>query len=86
MAKNRIKEKLDKLSPPLILSGTLAAGSTSLSLLNSVITTESLIDIYTDNYNVAPTSATVTAGKIVLTFESQTTVLKVKVQITNEVN
>ena len=84
MAKNRIKEKLDKLSPPLILSGTLAAGATSLSLSDSAIMTESLIDIYTDNYTVAPTGATVVAGKITLTFEAQTAALKVKVQIVNE--
>lgn len=78
MAKNKIREKLDSLSQT-ILSGVLAAGSTSISLSNSIITTESLIDIYTDDYAIAPTSATVINGKITLTFESQNKAVKIKV-------
>lgn len=78
MAKNRIREKLDSLSQT-ILSGTLTAGSTSITLSNSAITTESLIDIYTDNYSIAPIGATVNSGEIILSFDAQTFAVKIKV-------
>lgn len=78
MAKNKIREKLDSLSQT-ILSGTLAAGSTSITLYNSAITTESLIDIYTDNYSIAPIGATVNSGEIILSFDAQTSAVKIKI-------
>lgn len=65
----------------ITLTGTLAAGSTSLTLSNSLITTDSTIDIYTSTYGVNPASVTLSAGKMVLTFEAQSAALNVKVEV-----
>lgn len=81
MAENVVRKKLKKIGE--ILSATLTAGSTSVVLSNSIITTESLIDIYTDDYNIAPTAAEVVAGKITLTFEAQSKAVKIKVEVKN---
>ena len=63
------------------LIDTLAAGNTTLTLTDSRITTDSMIDYYTDVYGVNPTSVAVTAGQIVLTFAAQATALNVKVVV-----
>ena len=65
----------------ITLTGALAAGSTSLTLSNSLITTDSTIDIYTSTYGVNPASVTLSAGKVVLTFEAQSAALNVKVEV-----
>ena len=63
------------------ISGILTAGSTSLTLQSAAITTNSLVDIYTENYGVSPTNAVVTNGFIELTFEAQQTNMGVKVRV-----
>ena len=65
----------------LQLTGTLAVGSTTLTFSDSRITTNSMIDYYTDVYGVNPTSVAVTTGQIVLTFAAQATALNVKVVV-----
>lgn len=64
-----------------VLTGTLAAGSTSLVLQNSAIAADSTIDIYTDKWGVNPTDVTVETGKITLTFDAQDSALAVKVEV-----
>lgn len=64
------------------VSGTLTAGSTSLTIQNGLITTASTIDVYTDRFGIGPTNISVTSGQVVLTFESQSFNLAVKVRIT----
>ena len=64
-----------------IVTGTLTAGQTSVTLSNSAITTDSLIDIYTDTYGVNPTNITVASGSVTLTFTAQASNLGVKVVI-----
>ena len=64
------------------VTGTLAAGSTSLTLSNAAIQSTSTIDIYTDTYGVNPTAVSVSAGSITLTFEAQSSAVSVKVRIT----
>lgn len=66
---------------PTTVTGTLAAGATSLALSNAAITTNSTLDFYTDKYGVAPTNAVVETGKVTLTFKAQSAALSVKVEV-----
>jgi hypothetical protein len=63
------------------VTGTLAAGSTSLVLSDASITTSSTLDIYTDVYGVNPTAVTVSTGSVTLTFEAQQAAIAVKVRV-----
>lgn len=63
------------------VTGTLTAGSTSITLQDAAITTTSTIDIYTDVFGINPESATVATGEITITFEAQSSNLGVKVVI-----
>lgn len=62
------------------VSGTLAAGATSLSLSNGNITTASTIDVYSSVYGISPTKMTVSAGKVNMTFDVQTVAATIKVR------
>lgn len=62
------------------VSGTLAAGATSLSLSNGNITTASTIDVYSSVYGISPTKMTVSAGKVNMTFDAQTVDATIKVR------
>ena len=62
------------------VSGTLAAGATSLSLSNANITTASTIDVYSSVYGISPTKMTVSAGKVNMTFDAQTVAATIKVR------
>ena len=63
------------------VSGTLSAGSTSITLSDASILTTSTFDIFTDVYGVAPESVTVATGSITMTFEAQESALGVKVRV-----
>lgn len=65
------------------VTGTLTAGSTSVTLQNAAIHTTSTIDIYTGVYTIMPTDAQTTEGQIVLTFDEQSSNLSVKVKVWN---
>jgi len=69
------------MAKPTVVTGTLSAGSTSVTLSNSAITTSSVVDIYTDIYGVNPTNVTVSAGKVVLTFEAQSSAVNVRIEV-----
>ena len=58
---------------------TLAAGSTTLTISDNRITTNSMIDYYTDVYGVSPSNMTVSTGQIVFTFPAQASAVNVKV-------
>lgn len=60
---------------------TLETGETTLTIIDSAITTDSTIDIYTDKFGVSPTNQEVTSGQIVLTFSAQSSDLAVKVRL-----
>lgn len=62
-------------------TGTLTAGSTSITLSNANIHTSSILDFYTDTFGVDPTGVTVDEGSVTLTFEAQASDLGVKVII-----
>lgn len=61
--------------------GTLVAGSTSITLSDASITTNSTIDLYTDTYGVNPLSISVSTGSITLTFAAQQGAVNVKVRV-----
>ena len=64
-----------------ILTGTLPAGSTTITLSDPAITTDSMFDYYTDAFGVCPTNSVVTNGQITLTFEARDSDLGVKVKV-----
>ena len=63
------------------VTGTLTAGSTSITLSDASITTSSTIDIYVDTFGVQPTNAVVTTGSITLSFLAQSADVSVKVRV-----
>ncbi|MBO4541696.1 MAG: hypothetical protein J5725_00790 [Bacteroidales bacterium] len=68
-------------SAGVVLSDTLEAGETTITFTNNAITTDSMIDYYTDVFGVVPSNITVTTGSVELTFDSQANDLGVKVII-----
>lgn len=64
-----------------IFTETLTAGDTTITITNSQIAIGSVIDIYTDVYGLKPTNVSVTAGQIVLTFDTQGVDIHVKVKV-----
>lgn len=65
----------------VVLTGTLIAGNTSITLSNAAILTTSTFDFYTDKFGVNPTNVVVAVGSITLTFEAQAADLGVKVRV-----
>ena len=63
------------------VTGTLTAGSTSLTLSDASITTTSTIDIYVSTFGIQPTNAVVATGSITLTFLAQASDISVKVRV-----
>ncbi len=63
------------------VTGTLTAGSTSLTLSDASITTSSTIDIYVSTFGIQPVNAVVTTGSITLSFLAQASDLSVKVRV-----
>ena len=63
------------------ITGTLAAGSTSLTISDVSILTTSTIDVYTDTFGVNPTNVVVATGSVTLTFEAQNNNIGVKVRV-----
>lgn len=76
-----INEVLQSAGGGTELTGTLAAGSTTITFNNVVITTSSTFDFYTDTFGVNPTAVSVSTGSITLTFEAQAAALGVKVRV-----
>lgn len=79
--KDTMRENIGAASKPTTLTSTLSAGSTTLTLSDTAITTSSTIDIYTDKWGVNPTDVAVETGKITLTFDKQSAALGVKVEV-----
>lgn len=68
-------------SPWIDVTGTLTAGSTTITFSDVSISSNSTIDVYTDVFGVNPTDITVATGSVTLTFASQADDLGVKVRI-----
>ena len=63
------------------VTGTLTAGSTSITLSDASITTSSTIDIYVSTFGIQPTNAVVSTGSITLSFLAQASDISVKVRV-----
>lgn len=64
-----------------MITATLSAGATSVTISNPRITTDSYFDFYTSKYGLSPTSVTVNDGVLILTFEAQTEPVTVGVKV-----
>lgn len=64
----------------LVVSGTLTAGQTSITLSNTGITSNSLIEVFTST-GVAYTGITVSSGSVTLTYPEQSADISVKVRV-----
>lgn len=65
------------------VSGTIAAGNTTITLSNAAILTTSFIDIYFNDKLLAPTAVTVSTGSIQIDIDAQATNTDVAVRIAN---
>lgn len=63
------------------VTGTLTAGSTSLTLSDASIQPTSTIDIYVSVFGIQPVNAVVSTGTITLTFLAQASDIEVKVRV-----
>ena len=65
--------------------GTLTVGSTSVALTfaSQTIGANTLVDIYTDDYEVAPTAVSISGQVVTLTFDSQAAAVAVAVKVQN---
>ena len=77
---NRTNEEINRISY-IEVGGTLLAGSTTITLTDNAITTNSKFDFYTSIYGVSPTAVTVSNGSITLTFDAQETNMSVEVRV-----
>ena len=68
-----------------VQTGTLTAGQTSVALTfaTQTIGASSLIDVYTADYDVAPTAVSVAGQVVTLTFKAQASNLAVAVKVQN---
>lgn len=64
------------------ITGTLIAGQTTLTFINSKITTSSTFNVFTDPYGAILNDIIATNGKLILSFEEQQSNVAVKVRIT----
>ena len=74
-----INNELDKFTD--LLTGTIAAGATSVTIQDESILTTSIVDIYFEDKVLAPTEVTVTTGQIVIEINPQTSSTVVGVRI-----
>ena len=68
-----------------VQTGTLTAGQTSvvLTFVSQTIGASTLVDIYTDDYDVAPTAVATTSTTVTLTFDVQAANVAVAVKVQN---
>lgn len=70
-----------KVTESSIITGTLTAGQTSITILSDYITADSVLAFYTSIYGVNPLTVSVVAGEVTLTFNAQATDMVVGVKI-----
>lgn len=65
--------------------GSLSIGSTSVALTfaSQTIGANTLVDVYTDDYTVAPTNVSISGQVVTLTFEAQAAAVAVAVKVQN---
>lgn len=80
----RIQEGFEDLETDIksAIVGTLTAGSTTITLSDSSIKTNSILMFATDIFGADPTAVQSGAGYVTLTFDAQSADMKVAVQVT----
>ena len=83
---DELKADVDAIVVPAstfeIVRGTLTAGQTSVSLTASKsVAATALVDVFTADYDVAPTAVSISGAVVTLTFEAQLADLAVAVRI-----
>lgn len=87
-----VQEAIDEIAAAIpsaaaveVQRGTLAIGSTSvvLTFASQTIGANTLVDIYTDDYDVAPTAVATTSTTVTLTFDAQAAAVAVAVKVQN---
>lgn len=71
----------DIIEKTSMITATLSAGSTTITITDSRINTDSYFDFYTSKYGLSPTSVTVNDGVLILTFDAQTEPVTVGVKV-----
>lgn len=67
---------------PTKITGTLLAGSTSITLSDASITASSTLKFYSDKWGLVPSAAPVVAvGSVTLTFDAQDSDTEIKVEV-----
>ena len=68
-----------------VQSATIAAGSTSavLTFTSQTIGTDTLVDVYTDDFSVVPTAVATTSNTVTITIPSQAAAVKVAAKVQN---
>lgn len=85
---DELKDEIDAIptgSTVEIQRGNLTIGSTSVALTfaTQTIGANTLVDIYTDDYAVAPTAVSISGQVVTLTFEAQASAVAVAVKVQN---
>ena len=85
---DELKDEIDAIpsgSTVEIQRGSLTIGSTSVALTftDQTIGTNTLVDVYTDDYAVDPTDISISGQVVTLTFEAQATAIGVAVKVQN---
>jgi len=89
MSATNVQDAIDELAGAgagtEVVRGTLAAGSTSVVLTTTSVNIEAntLIDYYTDDFDVAPTDISVSGNAVTFTFESQASNVAVAMVVKN---
>lgn len=85
---DELKDEIDAIptgSTVEVQRGSLTIGSTSVALTfaTQTIGANTLVDVYTDDYTVAPTDVTISGQVVTLTFEAQASAIGVAVKVQN---
>ncbi len=64
-----------------VLTAALDTGKTTLTFTDSAITDDSMIEVYTNVFNINPTAISQSGNVLTLTFDAQTKTVNVKVRI-----
>lgn len=68
----------------VLVTGTLTAGSTSITLSDASIDSSSRFDFYAEVLDLVPTAASVSTGSITLTYPAQASDVVVGVEVKND--
>mgnify|MGYP003289963203 CR=1 FL=1 len=91
LAADDVQEAIDELVAAIpsasseVQSATIAAGSTTavLTFTSQTIGTDTLIDVYTDDFAVAPSAVAYTASTVTITIPVQAAAVKVAAKVQN---